>query len=261
MAYVALSRVRTFEGLHLISFDPKSIMVSTNSLKEVNRLRQTYRPDLSLYNIPNDSNKKHKFTGKTDIDDSHLQKSVKPTKRKLDNTESVDQPLPKKSKKCSNINIKQNSNTNNPTETSKQPLRRSSRKQKLCPNADSNISIQSNTIPDTSTQPFRRSSRKRKLSTNTDIDTSKQPLHSDIDTDVSAQPLRRSCRKQKLCPNADSNISIQSNTIPDTSTQPFRRFCRKQKLSTNTDIDTSKQPLHSDVDTDVSSQPLRRSCS
>ena len=58
--------------LHLISFDPKSIMVSTNSLKEVNRLRQTYRPDLSLYNIPNDSNKIHKFTGKTDIDDSHL---------------------------------------------------------------------------------------------------------------------------------------------------------------------------------------------
>ena len=39
MAYVAISRVRMLAGLHLIAFEPNSIMVSTSCLKEVNRLR------------------------------------------------------------------------------------------------------------------------------------------------------------------------------------------------------------------------------
>ena len=52
MAYVALSRVRSLSGLYLAAFDPKSIMVSTSCLKEVNRLRETYRKDLPLYPVP-----------------------------------------------------------------------------------------------------------------------------------------------------------------------------------------------------------------
>ena len=48
MAYVALSRVRTLSSLHLIAFNPE---VSTQSLKEVNRLRETFRKDLLLYTI------------------------------------------------------------------------------------------------------------------------------------------------------------------------------------------------------------------
>ena len=36
MAYVAVSRVRTLQGLHLVAFDPKSIMVSTSCLNEIN---------------------------------------------------------------------------------------------------------------------------------------------------------------------------------------------------------------------------------
>ena len=52
MAYVALSRVHTIEGVYLTSFDPKSIMVSDDCLREINRLRSTFREDLPLYEIP-----------------------------------------------------------------------------------------------------------------------------------------------------------------------------------------------------------------
>uniref|UniRef100_A0A1X7V6H2 ATP-dependent DNA helicase n=1 Tax=Amphimedon queenslandica TaxID=400682 RepID=A0A1X7V6H2_AMPQE len=55
MAYVALSRVRTLSGVHLTCFIPKSLMVSSCSIKEINRLRQLYRPDLPQYAIPTDS--------------------------------------------------------------------------------------------------------------------------------------------------------------------------------------------------------------
>ena len=51
MAYVAISRVRTLEGLHLSAFDPKSISVNNSCLEEVNRLRSCYRKDLPLYEI------------------------------------------------------------------------------------------------------------------------------------------------------------------------------------------------------------------
>ena len=52
MAYVALSRVRMLEGVHLIAFDPKAIMVSSTCLQEINRLRQMHRKDLPTYEIP-----------------------------------------------------------------------------------------------------------------------------------------------------------------------------------------------------------------
>ena len=79
MAYVALSRVRSLSGLYLAAFDPKSIMVSTSCLKEVNRLRETYRKDLPLYLVPLQTR-----TG---------------TKRKLTGTTEHDQPKPKKGRK------------------------------------------------------------------------------------------------------------------------------------------------------------------
>ena len=52
MAYAAMSRVRTLQGLHLTAFDPKSIIVENSCLEEVNRLRSLYRKDLPLYEIP-----------------------------------------------------------------------------------------------------------------------------------------------------------------------------------------------------------------
>jgi len=51
MAYVAVSRVRSLDGLYLTSFDPVSIIVSNDCLKEVNRLRSCFRSDLPLYEI------------------------------------------------------------------------------------------------------------------------------------------------------------------------------------------------------------------
>ena len=74
MAYVALSRVRSLDGLFLTAFDPQSIRVSVSSLGEVNRLRKTHRPDLPLYAIPQVSRRKRKLTG--------LDKSVSPTPKK-----------------------------------------------------------------------------------------------------------------------------------------------------------------------------------
>lgn len=81
MAYVALSRVRSLSGVFLSEFDPKSVMVSLRSLKEVNRLREAYRKDLPLYDV-----------------------SPKPrslTKRKL--TGTIDANAPKRSKNQPNI--------------------------------------------------------------------------------------------------------------------------------------------------------------
>ena len=67
--------MRSLAGLHLSAFDPNSIIVSVNCLKEVNRLRETFRSDLPLYDIPSKSisrrkTVKRKLTGKCDGDDS-----------------------------------------------------------------------------------------------------------------------------------------------------------------------------------------------
>jgi hypothetical protein len=75
MAYVALSRVRSLDGLFLTAFDPQSISVSVSSLEEVNRLRKTHRPDLPLYDIPHISKRKRKLTG--------VDKTVSPSVKKV----------------------------------------------------------------------------------------------------------------------------------------------------------------------------------
>ena len=59
MAYVAMSRVRTLEGLHLTAFDPKSVIVNNSCLEEDNRLHSTFRKDLPLYELSENGNEKH----------------------------------------------------------------------------------------------------------------------------------------------------------------------------------------------------------
>ena len=36
----------------MVSFSPQAIKVSTKCLQEINRLRQTYRPDMAQYAVP-----------------------------------------------------------------------------------------------------------------------------------------------------------------------------------------------------------------
>ena len=48
MAYVALSHVKTLSGVHLTKFEPDSIMVDHQSIKEINRLRGSFRSSCVL---------------------------------------------------------------------------------------------------------------------------------------------------------------------------------------------------------------------
>ena len=52
MAYVALSRVKQLENLHLVAFTKDAIKVSSSCLQELNRLRKAYCPHLPQYTIP-----------------------------------------------------------------------------------------------------------------------------------------------------------------------------------------------------------------
>ena len=84
LCYRAISSVRTLAGLHLVAFDPKSIMVSTSCLKEVNRLRQVYRPHLKPYPLPvkPTTGTKRKLTGNTPCIEPECKKARRCRKRR-----------------------------------------------------------------------------------------------------------------------------------------------------------------------------------
>ena len=119
MAYVALSRVRSLDGLFLTAFDPQSIRVSVSSLGEVNRLRKTHRPDIPLYEIPHVPRRKRKLTG--------IDKSVSPSTKKAkpnpisDEEVKVEIPhVPKRKGKLTGVNksVSPSSKKAKPTPTS-----------------------------------------------------------------------------------------------------------------------------------------------
>ena len=84
MAYVAISRLRTLEGLHLVSFDPAFIRVNVRCLEEINRLRKAYRKDLPLYDLSVSARKpsKRKLLGTCSESDEPPAKKVARPKTK-----------------------------------------------------------------------------------------------------------------------------------------------------------------------------------
>lgn len=102
MAYVALSRVRSIDGLHLTAFTPKSIRVNTRCLEEINRLRKLYRNDLPQYDIPfQTASTKRKLTGTCEDEEPPLKKPCRVyKKRKVTPRAPLKQPslLPNKRK-------------------------------------------------------------------------------------------------------------------------------------------------------------------
>ena len=53
------------QGLHLVAFEPDSIMVTTSCLEEINHLRAAYRPDPYPLPVPPKTCQKCKLTGST----------------------------------------------------------------------------------------------------------------------------------------------------------------------------------------------------
>ena len=90
--------MRSLARLHLSAFDPKSIIVSTSCLEEVNRLRRAFRNDLPLYQMPPKAkpNRKRKLIGNNTISPAKKMKlaGTKP------NIKSLSQTLHTSPKKC-----------------------------------------------------------------------------------------------------------------------------------------------------------------
>ena len=105
-------RVRTLNGLHLLSFDPLSVKVSNPCINEINRLRSKFRSDLP--EIKNSKRKKRKIqvTGAIDSGEpcsknvkvpvSHVQSTSNSTvsSNKRKSTDLHKSRCPKKSKIC-----------------------------------------------------------------------------------------------------------------------------------------------------------------
>ena len=109
MAYVAISRVRTLEGLHLTAFDSESISVKNSCIEEINRLRSCFRKDLPLYELSIDKKRPIKREMVDVCDDPTPAKKkpkvkvpTKANKRSSDNLKSVH--VPKRAKVTSGVN-------------------------------------------------------------------------------------------------------------------------------------------------------------
>jgi ATP-dependent DNA helicase PIF1 len=84
-AYVALSRVTTLEGLHLINFDPSQVKALQSALCEINRLRVTYRPDLQCVTAVQHKHRRvrdQQWATKKQVEDIQEQPTREPKLRK-----------------------------------------------------------------------------------------------------------------------------------------------------------------------------------
>src|SRR5436190_5827451 len=58
--YVALSRVTSSEGLHLINYDPSSVKASEEAIVEYNRLKRIHDPNVEMITVSDECHRKVK---------------------------------------------------------------------------------------------------------------------------------------------------------------------------------------------------------
>ena len=78
MAYVALSRVTSLNGLHIIDLSRDKIVANRSALDEYSRLRSLYTPHLAGYPVRETAKSRDK----------------KPTKRKMPHTSTMEETMP-----------------------------------------------------------------------------------------------------------------------------------------------------------------------
>ena len=104
MAYVALSRVKRLENVHLIAFKPQCVIVSTPCIREINRLRQAYCPSLPPYTMPSSEcahqKCKRKLSGTTVPPPPPKQQRLSRRRKKTEINATVKQVLPPTKKIC-----------------------------------------------------------------------------------------------------------------------------------------------------------------
>ena len=83
MVYVALSRVTTLSGLHLVDFDRRKVVCDEKAIAEYNRLRRLYTPHLGdMQSIRSNQQRKTRRKDLDQHDNQHKCDSVQPpTKR------------------------------------------------------------------------------------------------------------------------------------------------------------------------------------
>ena len=135
--------MRKLENLHLVSFSPQAIKVSTKCLQEINRLRQTYRPDMAQYAVPREEIRvkqirKQKLSGTASVVPVSPKKPKlsKPTQKRL-HYQTVMHRHPE-NKRLTSLEIKKIKVTPQTSDTLSTPKKRvtGSQKKKVPPSED-----------------------------------------------------------------------------------------------------------------------------
>ena len=232
MAYVALSRVKQLQNLHLSAFHEEAIEVSVKSLQEINRLRQAYHPDLPKYPVPSEQKpapqkwkrkisaavgsnlpSPKKKTGRRKADDStpQLSRAVQKGKRKI-GASAVSNSLSPSSKKTKST-LKRKNNTPQPSPSVvcvSSPQSQTKQKKTMTPSSPDIVCIsspQAQVYKQTLTRAPTRACKRRILSAGQPMPT-KRPPSPDIVFLSSPQPHTN--QKEKMTPLYSDVVHISS---------------------------------------------------